>query len=124
MVRTTTMSASPENSTRSGDTSSTCRAAQPSPPAALRLGEHRLDAADVEERLLGHVVELAVDEQLETLDRLVDRHEDARQTGEDLGHEERLGQEPLDLAGPGDRDLSSSESSSRPRMAMMSCSSL
>ena len=71
----------------------------------LRLGEHALDAADVEERLLGHVVELAVDERLEALDRLLDRHEDAGQTGEDLADEERLRQEPLDLAGPGHRDL-------------------
>ena len=31
----------------------------------LGLLEHRLDAADVEERLLGHVVELAADERLE-----------------------------------------------------------
>ena len=32
---------------------------------------------------------------------LVDRDVDAWQAGEDLGHEERLGQEALDLPGPG-----------------------
>ena len=58
------------------------------------------------------------------LDRLLDRHVDAGQAGEHLADEERLRQEPLDLAGPGDGDRSSSESSSRPRMAMMSWSSL
>jgi hypothetical protein len=37
---------------------------------------------------------------------------------------ERLGQEALDLTGPRTVTLSSSESSSIPRMAIMSCSSL
>ena len=64
----------------------------------LRLGEDRLGAADVEEGLLGHVVEVAVDERFEAFDALLDRYEDALQTGEDLAHEERLAQELLDLA--------------------------
>src|SRR5262249_461196 len=66
----------------------------------LGLGQHALGSTDVEERLLGGVVELAVDERLERLHRLVEWHEDARQTGEHLAHEERLREEPLDLAGP------------------------
>ena len=78
-VRTMTMSASPSYSTCSGET-----ARPATSPMTLSyflqrlgLGEHGLDAADVEERLLGHVVELAVAQRLEALDRLVDRHEDA-----------------------------------------------
>ena len=63
---------------------------------------HLLDAADVEERLLGNLVELAVDDRLEALDRLGHRHVLALQAGEHLGDEERLGQEALHLAGPVD----------------------
>ena len=44
----------------------------------LGLLEHRVHAAHVQERLLGHVVEVAVDQGLEGLDRLLDRHVDAR----------------------------------------------
>ena len=36
----------------------------------LGLGQHLLDAADVEERLLGHVVEVAAEDRLEALDGL------------------------------------------------------
>ena len=61
---------------------------------------HLLDAADVEERLLGNLVELAVDEGLERFDGLVGRHVLTLQAGEHLGDEERLGQESLHLAGP------------------------
>src|SRR5690606_4409588 len=112
---------------RSGETSSTRRATSllPRPLAQLvGLAAGVLGAADVEERLLGQVVQLAVDQRLERLHRLLDRREDAGQAGEGLGHEHGLRKEPLDLAGPGDRDLVLLDSSSRPRMAMMSCSSL
>ena len=67
----------------------------------LGLGQHLLDAADVEERLLGHFVEFAVDDGLELLDRLLNRHVLAGEAGEDLGHEERLRQEALRPCGPG-----------------------
>src|SRR5262245_48947834 len=98
-ARATTMSPSPEYSTRSGDTISTWSGTVSAFLELLRLGEHALDAADVEEGLLGHVVELAVAQGLEALDRLLDRHVDAGQAGEDLTHEERLREEPLDLPG-------------------------
>src|SRR3954452_19118131 len=86
----------------SGETTSTCSgnglalALQ-----RLRLLEHRLHATDVEERLLGDVVELAVDQLLEALDGVRHGDVDALQAGERLAHEERLRQEPLDLPGPG-----------------------
>ena len=48
----------------------------------------------------------------------------ALDAGELLGDVGVLRQEPLDPAGPVDEILSSSESSSTPRIAMMSCSSL
>ena len=63
-----------------------------------------LDAAAHEERLLGRVVELAVAQPLERVDRLVQRHELAGDAGELLGDEERLREEPLDPTGPVDRD--------------------
>ena len=56
----------------------------------LRLREDGLDAAHVEERLLGHLVELAVHERFEALDGLLDRDVDALDAGELLAHEERL----------------------------------
>ena len=67
---------------------------------------------------------LAVEDLAEAAHRLGDRHVLAGAAGELLGDEERLREEALDLARAGDRLLSSSESSSMPRMAMMSCSSL
>src|SRR3954462_1105145 len=69
---------------------------------AVGLGPHVVRATDVQERLLGDVVEIAVDDLLEGLDRLGPRREPAGQAGEDLGDEHRLRQEPLDLAGPVD----------------------
>lgn len=44
----------------------------------------------VEERLLGNVVEVAIDDLLERADRLVDLNVSARGTGELLGNEVRL----------------------------------
>src|SRR5260370_1353632 len=102
-VRTTTMGPTPWKSTCSGETSWTSIGALPL--QRLRLGEHRLDPADIEECLLGNMVELAADERLEALHGLFDRHEDPLQTSEDLAHEERLAQVLLHLAGPGDGDL-------------------
>src|SRR6188508_2634737 len=68
----------------------------------LGLREDLLDAADVQERLLGDLVELALEDRVEALDGLVDRHELALDTREHLGDEERLREEFLDLAGPVD----------------------
>src|SRR3954447_14353837 len=93
-VRTTTKSASPSNRICSGETSSTAidirrSAAGASRAQLLRLRERRLRATDVEERLLGQVVELTAAERLEAVDRLGDRHEDALEAGEHLADEER-----------------------------------
>src|SRR6187399_515370 len=71
----------------------------------LGRGEDVLDAAGHVERALRDVVVLAVDDLLEALDRVGDRHVLALQAGELLGDEERLREEPLDLAGPGHRQL-------------------
>ena len=59
-----------------------------------------VDRALQEERALGQLVVLAVDDLLEAPDRLGDRHVGARRAGELFGHEERLGEEALDLARP------------------------
>ena len=64
-----------------------------------------LDRADHVEGLLGDRVVLAVHDLLEALDRLRDRHVLAGQPGELLRDEERLRQEPLDLARARDREL-------------------
>ena len=70
----------------------------------LGLGQHALDAADVEERLLGHVVELAVDQRLE---RLRPSPRPARRCPcrpvNTSPTKNGWRQEPLDLAGPGHR---------------------
>src|SRR6476661_8854870 len=64
-----------------------------------------VDRALEEERALGHLVVLAVDDLLEAADRLLDFHVGARRARELFGHEERLRQEALDLAGALDREL-------------------
>ena len=61
-----------------------------------------LDAADVQERLLGQVVEVALQDRVERCNGLVDGHRLARYAGENLGDVEGLRQEALDLAGPVD----------------------
>ena len=99
-----TFVASPEKSTRSGDTTLDAHRSSPFSSALLqrlRLRQHLLDATDVEERLLGNFVELAVDDGLEALDGLGDRHGLAADAGEHLGHVERLAEEALHLAGTG-----------------------
>src|SRR4051812_18672324 len=65
----------------------------------LRLLQRFLDRADEIKRLLGHAVVLAVDDLLEALDGVGDRHVLALETRELRGDEERLRQELLDLAG-------------------------
>src|SRR6185369_5132699 len=57
------------------------------------------DVADHVEGLLGQVVERAGEDLLEARDRLLERHVLAGAARELLGHEERLRQEALDLAG-------------------------
>src|SRR3954469_16898014 len=76
-VRVITIVACPEYRTRSGDTRSTCMTLSGMGsagrfPELLRLGQHRLGVADVEEGLLGHVVQLALDKRGEALDGLLD----------------------------------------------------
>src|SRR5947209_1732544 len=106
MVLATTISASPAQISRSGETSSTCSFATCSPPNAealllqllgLLLG--LLDATDHEERLLREVVVLALGDGLEGRDRLAERDVLAGLAGEGLGHVHRVRQEPLDAAG-------------------------
>src|SRR5438552_2636459 len=114
-VRAFTAVASPDHSARSIETSSTCIVATGCPPcsSSLRVVVRRtgsvallaqllgvalevLDAAAHEERLLGVLVELAVAEPLERVDGLLDRHERPVDTGELLGDERVLREEPLD----------------------------
>src|SRR5881397_1415763 len=86
---------------------------------------HRLaDVADHVEGLLGQLVVLAVDDLSEALDGVRELYVPPLRAGERLGDEHRLGEEPLDLPGAGDDELVSSESSSIPRIAMMSWRSL
>src|SRR5271165_2846754 len=101
-VRITTASASPENRTRSGVMSSTwVRFAidRSATLDGLGLHHHVVDPADVQERLLGDIVEVASDEGFEAPHRLVDRDVDPGQAREDLRHEQGLRQEALDLPG-------------------------
>src|SRR3954468_21614098 len=88
---------------RSGETSWTSNATS-AVLQLLRLGARCVRVADVEERLLREIVELALDEQFEGLDGLVDRDVDALEAGEHLTDEERLREEALDLARPVDGD--------------------
>src|ERR1700722_18723918 len=63
------------------------------------------DVADHVEGLLGEVVELALDDLLEAVDRLLEGDVLALGARERLGHEERLREEALHLAGAGDDEL-------------------
>src|SRR3954469_18342809 len=65
---------------------------------ALRLGEHLLDTTDVQERLLGDLVQLAADDRLEAVDCLRHRNGLAADTREHFGDVERLTEEALHLA--------------------------
>src|SRR6516162_11023070 len=91
--RQTIISAWPEKSVRVGVTSSNWVVATDGSGLALQragLLVDAVDTADVEERLLGDIVEVAIDKGLERLHRLCDRHVYARDAGEGLGHVERL----------------------------------
>src|SRR5262245_13990341 len=65
----------------------------------LRLFERFLDRADHVEGLLGKLVAFPVDDHLEALDGVLERHILAGRAGEVLRHRERLRQEALDLPG-------------------------
>src|SRR5215471_855244 len=72
-----------------------------------RLGflERFLDRSYHVERLLVQRVALAVDDHCKALDRLLQRHELARRSRENLSDAERLREEALDLAGSRDGEL-------------------
>ena len=70
------------------------------------------------------MIVLAFAKSAEALDGVGEVDELARRSREDFGDEERLRQEALDLARAATVILSSSDNSSMPRMAMMSCSDL
>src|SRR5690349_11514860 len=109
-VRARTIVPSPVHTVRSAATSSTwSRSPDPSPSAILLqllgLLLHVLEATAHEERLLRDVVVLALGQLLERVDGLVERDERPVQTGEGLGDEGVLREEPLDATGPLDEDL-------------------
>src|SRR5436190_11649513 len=105
----TTNSASPEKIDSSALTTSTwmVAAAIVIRPLLerLRLLERFLDRADHVERLLGQCVALAVDDHLEALDGVLERHVLAWRAGEVLRDGERLREEALDLARARHREL-------------------
>jgi len=70
------------------------------------------------------MVIFAVHDRLEAADGIGQFDELAGRVGELLGHEKGLAEEAADLAGARHVSLSSSDSSSMPRMAMMSFSAL
>src|SRR5215813_13971389 len=86
----------------SGATSSLCWSGATSsrPFHFLGLALDVLDAAAHEEGLLRHAVVLTLADRLEGTDGLLQGHEDTGLAGELLGDEHRVGQEPLDPAGP------------------------
>ena len=87
-------------------------------------GDDFVDAALHVEVALGNVVEFAVEDHLEAADGFLDGDVFAGRAGEDFGDRERLREEALDLAGAENGLLVLGESSSRPRIAMMSWRSL
>src|SRR3954447_8833765 len=114
VVRAMTIFAWPCHTVRSAATSATSRCLPSVSELAisslffLELGPLALDvleAAGVEERLLGDVVGLALGDLLEGLDGVLQRHGGTRDVGELLRHVGVLRQELLDPAGPGDDDL-------------------
>ena len=132
VVRAKTKLALPDQTRRSTATSSTChlshRACRRLSLAALELlpvALQVLQAAAEEERLLGHVVELALGDLVERLDGLLIGTVEPGWPVNCSATQQVLRQEALDPPGPADElSLSSSDSSSMPRMAMMSCRSL
>src|SRR5882724_10469860 len=101
----TTNSASPDQMLSSALTTSTWMVAAAMLLQRLRLLERLFDRADQIEGLLGEGVAFAVDDHLEALDRVLQRHVLAFLAGEVLGHEHRLRQVALDLARAPDREL-------------------
>src|SRR5687768_10025962 len=71
----------------------------------LRVALEVLEPTAHEERLLRDVVVLALADRPERLQGLRERDERTRLTGERLGHEHVLREEPLDAPGPVDGDL-------------------
>ena len=91
----------------------------------MRLGfSDFVDAALHVEVTFGDIVVFAFENFLESAHGFRNRNLLAFATGEDLRDSERLAQETLDLARAEHVVLSSGESSSMPRIAMMSCKSL
>src|SRR5436309_2043617 len=92
-----TMSALPEKISCSALTMSTCICLAMEFALLQRfcLLERLFDRADHVEGLLGKVVALPIDDHLEPLDRVLERHVLARRAGEHLGHVEWLRQEAL-----------------------------
>ncbi len=99
-------------------------------PRAERLQRFGLlrrlfDGADVHERLFGQVVPLAFEQLLEAATVSASGDVLALEAGEDFGDVEGLARRSARCVGRGATvSLSSSDSSSMPRMAMMSCRSL
>src|SRR5699024_2923770 len=60
---------------------------------------HIVDRSHIKECGLRILIHFSVDDHLEAADRLLERHIFARDSGECLSYEERLGQESLDLSG-------------------------
>ena len=108
VVRVETISTSSLNTSPSGVRTSTgnfvCGIGL-GPVVLLGVLDDLVDRALHEERALGHLVVLALEDLLEAADRLGDRHVHARGAGELLGDVERLRQEALDLARAVDRHL-------------------
>src|SRR6478736_5589221 len=105
-VLATTSDASPDQTSASAETRLTLSGMS----AVLLLDARPLlfdvgDAADVEERLLGDVVEVTLDDGVERLDGLLDRDRRTLDTGELLRHVGVLREELLDAARAGDDDL-------------------
>uniref|UniRef100_A0A6B0UTC5 Putative secreted protein n=1 Tax=Ixodes ricinus TaxID=34613 RepID=A0A6B0UTC5_IXORI len=71
----------------------------------LCLLVHLLNGAHHVEGHFRQVVQLTFQDLVEATDGLVDGHKLASLAGEDLGHLEGLGEETLDLTGPGHRQL-------------------
>src|SRR5919202_4693189 len=106
VVRVETISTSSLNTSPSGVRTSTRNLVRAMPGLALVRGlDDLVDAALHEERRLGQLVVLAVDDLAERAHGLVDRDIRAGRAGERLGDVERLRQEALDLARALHRDL-------------------
>src|SRR5262245_44509911 len=71
----------------------------------LRLRRRLFDRPDIHERIIRQLVPLAVAQLLEAAQRVFLLGVVAGEAGELLGHEERLAEEALDLAGPRDGAL-------------------